>query len=360
MANAERFTTDELRQIETKITGAQEQSMRLELEIFYTIRSTISSMMPRLQATAGALKTLDAILSLSRVARENSFVRPVLCEDGSLTIRDGRHPIVEKMLAAGTFVPNDTVMNLEDQRMQIITGPNMAGKSTYMRQVALIVLMAHMGSFVPASEAVIPLVDNVFTRVGASDDLAGGQSTFMVEMSETAYILRNATEKSLVILDEIGRGTSTYDGMALAQSMLEFIDVTIGAKTMFSTHYHELTSLENSMDGIKNKHVDVYEEDDKITFLYKVKDGKANKSYGIHVASLAKLPQPVIDRAGELLKVFEESKKHRNDQTQMVMVETVPKHLKEIEELLNQVQPDNMTPIEALQFVDMLKKKNTK
>ena len=172
-------------------------------------------------------------------------------------------------------------------------------------------------------------------------------------MTEANNALKNATRDSLIIFDEIGRGTSTYDGMALAQSMLEFIDVTIGANTMFSTHYHELTSLENSMDGIKNKHVDVYEEDDKITFLYKVKDG-------IHVASLAKLPQPVIDRAGELLKVFEESKKHRNDQTQMVMVETVPKHLKEIEELLNQVQPDNMTPIEALQFVDMLKKKNTK
>jgi DNA mismatch repair protein MutS len=182
----------------------------------------------------------------------------------------------------------------------------------------------------------------------------------MVEMTEANNALKNATRDSLIIFDEIGRGTSTYDGMALAQAMLEFIEATIGAKTMFSTHYHELTSLENSMNGVKNKHVDVYEEDDKITFLYKVKNGKANKSYGIHVASLAKLPDPVIERARELLRVFEDSRRHRNDQTQMVMVETVPKHLKEIEELLKQVQPDNMTPIEALQFVDMLKKKNEK
>ena len=236
----------------------------------------------------------------------------------------------------------------------------MGGKSTYMRQCALLVILAQMGCYVPARKASLPIFDAIYTRIGSTDDILAGQSTFMVEMTEANNALKNATRDSLIIFDEIGRGTSTYDGMALAQSMLEFIDVTIGAKTMFSTHYHELTSLENSMNGIRNKHVDVYEEDDKITFLYKVKDGRANKSYGIHVASLAKLPQPVIDRAGELLKVFEESKKHRNDQTQMVMVETVPKHLKEIEELLNQVQPDNMTPIEALQFVDMLKKKNTK
>ncbi|MBQ1521940.1 MAG: DNA mismatch repair protein MutS, partial [Erysipelotrichaceae bacterium] len=201
------------------------------------------------------------------------------------------------------------------------------------------------------------IFDAIYTRIGSTDDILAGQSTFMVEMIEANNALKNATKDSLIIFDEIGRGTSTYDGMALAQSMLEYIDVTIGAKTLFSTHYHELTSLENSMNGIKNKHVDVYEEDDKITFLYKVKDGKANKSYGIHVASLAKLPEGVIERANELLKVFEESKKHRNDQTQIVMIEKVPKQLEEIDELLKQADPNNMTPLEALQFVDMLKKK---
>ena len=371
LANAERFTTDELRQIETKITGAQEQSMRLELEIFYTIRSTISSMMPRLQATAGALKTLDAILSLSRVARENSFVRPVLCEDGSLTIRDGRHPIVEKMLAAGTFVPNDTVMNLEDQRMQIITGPNMAGKSTYMRQVALIVLMAHMGSFVPASEAVIPLVDNVFTRVGASDDLAGGQSTFMVEMSETAYILRNATEKSLVILDEIGRGTSTFDGLSIAWATVEYLcdKKKCGAKTLFATHYHELSELEGTLEGVANYQVSVKEHGEEVIFLRKSIRGGADKSFGVYVARLAGVPHAVVARAQEIEARLEANNINQNTIGKNILEKGTRKNQQqdlfsynrtELIDELSQLDVLSMSPIDALNKLFLLREKARK
>ena len=305
-----------------------------------------------------ALAVIDANFALSEISSNNGYIRPVFNEDRILDIKEGRHPILEKV-GTNQYIPNDIKMD-DKHPVQIITGPNMGGKSTYMRQCALLVVMAQMGCFVPARKANLPVFDAIYTRIGSTDDILAGQSTFMVEMIEANNALKNATKDSLIIFDEIGRGTSTYDGMALAQSMLEYIDLTIGAKTMFSTHYHELTSLENNMNGIKNKHVDVYEEDDKITFLYKVKEGKANKSYGIHVASLAKLPDPVIDRAKELLKVFEDNKKHRNDQTQMVMIEKVPKHLEEIEQLLKQINPDNMTPIEALQFVDMLKKKSEK
>ena len=358
LTTGERYITEQLKEKEDAILHAEERAIRLESELFDELITYIKGYLASLQKLAIALAVIDANFALSEVSSNNGYIRPSFNDNRVLDVKEGRHPILEKV-GTTQYVPNDIHMD-DRYPIQIITGPNMGGKSTYMRQCALLVILAQMGCYVPARKASMPVFDAIYTRIGSTDDILAGQSTFMVEMTEANNALKNATRDSLIIFDEIGRGTSTYDGMALAQSMLEFIDVTIGAKTMFSTHYHELTSLENSMDGIKNKHVDVYEEDDKITFLYKVKDGKANKSYGIHVASLAKLPQPVIDRAGELLKVFEESKKHRNDQTQMVMVETVPKHLKEIEELLNQVQPDNMTPIEALQFVDMLKKKNTK
>lgn len=371
LANAERFTTDELRQIETKITGAQEQSMRLELEIFYAIRSTISSMMPRLQSTAGALKTLDAILSLSRVARENNFVRPMLCDDGSLTIRDGRHPIVEKMLASGTFVPNDTVMNLDDQRMQIITGPNMAGKSTYMRQVALIVLMAHMGSFVPASEAVIPLVDNVFTRIGASDDLAGGQSTFMVEMSETAYILRNATEKSLVVLDEIGRGTSTFDGLSIAWATVEYLcdKKKCGAKTLFATHYHELSELEGTLEGVANYQISVKEHGEEVIFLRKIIRGGADKSFGVYVARLAGVPHAVVARAQEIEARLEANNINQNTIGKNILEKGTRKNQQqdlfnynrtELIDELSQLDVLSMSPIDALNKLFLLREKARK
>ena len=359
LASSERFTTDELRQIESKITGAQEQSTRLELELFYAIRSEIAAAMPRLQGTANALKTLDALLSLARVARESNYVRPTLTDDGTLTIHDGRHPVVERMLSDNLFVPNDTEMNDGNLRMQIITGPNMAGKSTYMRQVALIVLMAHMGSFVPAREAAISLVDNVYTRVGASDDLAGGQSTFMVEMSETAYILRNATARSLVILDEIGRGTSTFDGMSIARSVVEFICENIGCKTLFATHYHELTSMEQDIHGVKNYNIAVKKRGEDITFLRRIVAGPADDSYGIEVAKLAGLPGSVTRRAHAVLRQLEASAPGHSS-TMQLDFETVeaynnPSVPSEVVEKLHNVDIETLTPLEALNFLYELK-----
>lgn len=355
LTTGERYITRRLKEKEDAILHAEERAIRLESELFDQLINDIKGYLTSLQKLAIALAVIDANFALSEISSNNGYIRPSFNEERILDIKEGRHPILEKV-GSLQYVPNDVKMD-DKHPVQIITGPNMGGKSTYMRQAALLVIMAQLGCFVPAKKASMPIFDAIYTRIGSTDDILAGQSTFMVEMIEANNALKNATRDSLIIFDEIGRGTSTYDGMALAQSMLEYIDVTIGAKTLFSTHYHELTSLENSMNGIKNKHVDVYEEDDKITFLYKVKDGKANKSYGIHVASLAKLPEGVIERANELLKVFEESKKHRNDQTQIVMIEKVPKQLEEIDELLKQADPNNMTPLEALQFVDMLKKK---
>ena len=286
LANCERYMTPELKEIEQKIVGAQEQSTRLELQLFTEVREKIAEQIARIQKTAMALKSLDALLSLAKSAIEYHYVRPEMTQDGTLDIVEGRHPVVEQTMSEGGFVPNDTHMNADDCRMCIITGPNMAGKSTYMRQVALIALMAHIGSFVPAKEAKIPVTDRIFTRVGASDDLASGQSTFMVEMSETAYILRNATAKSLVILDEIGRGTSTFDGLAIAWAVVEYLcdKQKSGAKTLFATHYHELSELEGHIDGVQNYCISVKEHGEDVIFLRKIIRGGADKSFGIHVA----------------------------------------------------------------------------
>ena len=283
LANAERFTTEELQKIERKVTGAQEKAARLEIVLFDGIRDEISANMARLQSTALAYKTLDALLSLARVALINHYTRPVITEDGAIDIEEGRHPVVEASMPDQGFVPNDTHLDGDEKRVQIITGPNMAGKSTYMRQVALITLMAHMGSFVPAKSASISLVDGVYTRVGASDDLATGQSTFMVEMSEMAYILRNATNKSLVILDEIGRGTSTFDGLSIAWAAVEYLAdrKKSGAKTLFATHYHELSELEGHLEGVNNFCVSVKEHGEEVIFLRKIVPGGADKSFGI-------------------------------------------------------------------------------
>ena len=314
LANCERYITPELREIEQKIVGAQEQSMRLEMELFVSIREHIATLIEPMQNTALGLKTLDALVSLAKVASHNHYVRPEITEDGELHILDGRHPVVEQTLREGAFVPNDTLMDNDSQRMLIITGPNMAGKSTYMRQVALIVLMAHIGSFVPAREAVIPIVDRIFTRVGASDDLASGQSTFMVEMSEVAYILRNATPKSLVILDEIGRGTSTFDGLSIAWSVVEYLcdKRNAGAKTLFATHYHELSELEGRLDGVQNYCISVKEHGEDVIFLRKIIRGGADKSFGVHVARLAGVPQPVLMRAHEIQARLEVSDINQN------------------------------------------------
>ncbi len=314
LANCERYITPELREIEQKIVGAQEQSVRLEMELFVSIREHILAVIEPMQKTALGLKTLDALVSLAKVAGSNHYARPQITDDGKLSIVDGRHPVVEQTLREGAFVPNDTFMDGDSQRMLIITGPNMAGKSTYMRQVALIVLMAHIGSFVPAREAQIPIVDRIFTRVGASDDLASGQSTFMVEMSEMAYILRNATPRSLVILDEIGRGTSTFDGLSIAWAVVEYLcdKQNAGAKTLFATHYHELSELEGRLEGVQNYCISVKEHGEDVIFLRKIIRGGADKSFGVHVARLAGVPQPVLMRAHEIQARLEVSDINQN------------------------------------------------
>ncbi len=315
LTNCERYITDELKQLEGRILGAQERATSLESILFEQIRKQIASNLERVQTTAKALSVLDVLNSFATVSYANSYVRPNILSNGRLYIKDGRHPVVEALLRDNPFVPNDTDMDMSDSRISVITGPNMAGKSTFMRQVAVIVIMAQMGCFVPAESASISIIDNIFTRVGASDDLAAGQSTFMIEMTELADILKNATKDSLVILDEIGRGTSTFDGMSIARAVLEYIHnkKKIGAKTLFATHYHEMTDLENSLEGIKNYNVAVKRKGDDITFLRKIIRGGCDDSYGIQVAKLAGVPQKVIERAKDILKSLEEGEAVKND-----------------------------------------------
>lgn len=302
LVGSERYTTPELKELEQKILGAEERLTTLEYDIYSGIRDKIGGELVRIQKTAHKIAQIDALASLAYVALHNHYVRPKIRTDGVIRIKNGRHPVVEKMIPNDGFVPNDTQLDNKSKRIAIITGPNMAGKSTYMRQVALIVLMAQIGSFVPADQADIGIVDRIFTRVGASDDLASGQSTFMVEMTEVASILRNATSRSLLILDEIGRGTSTFDGLALAWAIVEYIadKKLIGAKTLFATHYHELTELEGKIDGVNNYCIAVREKGDGIVFLRKIVKGGADKSYGIQVARLAGVPEAVLTRAEEL------------------------------------------------------------
>ena len=304
LANAERYIIPELKELEDTILGAEDKLCALEYELYCEVRNTIAAELTRIQRTAKAVAKLDVIASLALVAERNNYVRPKINEKGVIDIRDGRHPVVEKMIPNDMFIANDTYLDDKKQRISIITGPNMAGKSTYMRQAALIVLMAQLGSFVPASSANIGLVDRIFTRVGASDDLASGQSTFMVEMNEVANILRNATSKSLLILDEIGRGTSTFDGLSIAWAVVEYISNSklLGAKTLFATHYHELTELEGKINNVNNYCIAVKEKGDDIVFLRKIVKGGADKSYGIQVAKLAGVPEPVINRAKEIVE----------------------------------------------------------
>lgn len=309
LANAERFITQELKEMEDKILGAEEKLISLEYNLFVEIRDTIEKEIPRLKQSARIIGALDALSTLAVVAVENDYVKPSINEEGIIEIKEGRHPVVEKVIGKGEFVSNDTFLNQKDNRLLLITGPNMAGKSTYMRQVALITLMAQIGSFVPAKSANISICDKIFTRIGASDDLAGGKSTFMVEMWEVSNILKNATSKSLVLLDEVGRGTSTYDGLSIAWSVIEYISKNnkLKCKTLFATHYHELTKLEGVIEGVKNYSVAVSEIDDNIIFLRKIVEGGADQSYGIEVAKLAGLPQEVINRAKEILATLEDS-----------------------------------------------------
>ena len=305
LVNAERYIVPELKDFENKILSAKEKIEALEYHIFNQIREQIREQIPEIQDTAHALARLDVLASLARAAFMYDYHRPELNERGEIRILDGRHPVVERLLKKEIFVPNNVMLNASDERMVVLTGPNMAGKSTYMRQVALLVLMAQMGSFIPARSADICMVDRIFTRVGASDDLATGQSTFMVEMNEVAQILKYATKNSLIVLDEVGRGTSTYDGMAIARSIMEYIQTKIKAKTLFATHYHELISMENVLEGIKNYSVAIKERGNDIVFLRRIVSGGTDRSYGVHVARLAGLPKKVVDRADEILQEYD-------------------------------------------------------
>ncbi|MGF6365637.1 DNA mismatch repair protein MutS [Aequitasia blattaphilus] len=378
LANAERYIIPELKELEDTILNAEDKLYALEYELFAGIRQTISDEVRRIQKTAGIIATLDVLASLAYVAEKNNYVKPSLNERGIIDIKEGRHPVVEKMIPSGSFVTNDTFLNDKKDRISVITGPNMAGKSTYMRQTALIVLMAQIGSFVPAAKANIGLVDRIFTRVGASDDLASGQSTFMIEMNEVANILRNATGKSLLILDEIGRGTSTFDGLSIAWAVIEHISDSklLGAKTLFATHYHELTELEGKIENVNNYCIAVKEKGDDIVFLRKIVKGGADKSYGIQVAKLAGVPTTVIERAKVIveeldhaditnkIKDIEISGKKRTqkkvyydevDLAQMSLFDTIKDDdvLKEIEEL----EISNLTPLEALNTLFQLQNK---
>ena len=306
LANGERYITEELKTLEDTILGAKEKLVALEYDLFVQVRTQVAEQLVRVQDTAGKIAQLDALRSLGEAAVANHYVKPRFVSDkkGTIEIIKGRHPVVERMMKGEAFIPNDTLLDNREDRIAIITGPNMAGKSTYMRQVAVICLMAQMGSYVPAESARLSVVDRIFTRVGASDDLAGGQSTFMVEMAEVSNILRHATSSSLLILDEIGRGTSTYDGLSIAWAVVEYISdkKTIGAKTLFATHYHELTELEGQLEGVHNYCVAIKESGEDIVFLRKIQRGCGDRSYGIEVAKLAGLPAWVVHRAQEILK----------------------------------------------------------
>jgi len=367
LANCERYVTPELKEMEAKILNADEQIMKLEYELFLEIREFISRHVKRIQETAYNIAVIDAINSLAIAAVKNNYVRPKMNKKGFIKITDGRHPVIERIMKNEMFVPNDTYIDNKEYRMSIITGPNMAGKSTYMRQVALIALMSHIGSFVPAKKAEICIIDKIFTRVGASDDLSQGQSTFMVEMSEVSNILKNATSDSLLILDEIGRGTSTYDGLSIAWSVVEYITKKLKAKTLFATHYHELSELESKLKSVKNYKILIKEEHDEITFLRKITEGSIDRSYGIQVANLANLPEEVIERAKEILIQLEESdinkpfarKKNRvNDNFQVSMFQANPaeneinKKYKELAENIKNIDIENITPMQSFKLLN--------
>lgn len=375
LSNAERYITPELKEMESTILGAEEKVIQLEYEAFCKIRNNISCQIERLQKTSWAVASADVLCSLASVAAENEYTKPKLHDNGIISIKDGRHPVIEKTLSNNMFVPNDTFLDNDENRISIITGPNMAGKSTYMRQVALLVMMAQIGSFIPASRAEIGIVDRIFTRIGASDDLSAGQSTFMVEMSEVANILTNSTKDSLILLDEVGRGTSTYDGLSIAWSVVEYISdkSKVGAKTLFATHYHELTELEGEIDGIKNYCISVKEHNDDIIFLRKIIRGGADQSYGIQVAKIAGLPDEVIKRSREIINKLEENdilkynRKSENNLMKEVSLDISKRECSQLDifsinnsdilDELKNIEVLNITPIEAMNILYRLSMK---
>ena len=367
LAGAERYVTEELKEIEEKILGAKEKLVDVEYDLFCKIREEVAQQVIRIQKTASIISILDVLSSFATVAVNNKYVKPEITQDGVIDIKNGRHAVVEKALKNEQFIPNDSYLNNDADRFLIITGPNMAGKSTYMRQVALITYMAQLGCFVPADSAKISIVDRIFTRIGASDDLAMGQSTFMVEMQELSNILENATKNSLVILDEIGRGTSTYDGLAIAWATVEYIadKEKVGAKTLFATHYHELIELESKIEGVKNYSVEVKEKGDDVIFLRKITPGGADESYGIYVAKLAGIKRSVISRAKEILKYLENvdlakktiDEKRKKITTEEVQVDMFNYKMAEVTSMLEKINLDELTPKDALEVLYKLKEK---
>ncbi|WP_300855393.1 DNA mismatch repair protein MutS [uncultured Clostridium sp.] len=366
LANAERYITEELKVVEEKILGADERLMALEYELFIELRYKVEKQIPRLKNSANIISSLDVLTTLAKVAIDNDYIKPSINNEGIIDIEDGRHPVVEKVIGNGEFISNNTFINKNDNRLLLITGPNMAGKSTYMRQVALITLMAQIGSFVPAKKANISVCDKIFTRIGASDDLAGGKSTFMVEMWEVSNILKNATPNSLVLLDEVGRGTSTYDGLSIAWSVIEYIskNINLKCKTLFATHYHELTELEDKIEGIKNYSIAVKEKGEDIIFLRKIIRGGADESYGIHVARLAGVPKVVTKKADEILRSLERKnivtgkKQEKQDKKQVEgQFDMYHYKLAEIAHEVDKINLNELTPIDALNTLVRIKEK---
>lgn len=355
LSNCERYISPILKEKESLILNAEEKIIELEYSLFTNIRDKIKEYIPKLQEIAKVISEIDVLQSFSTVTEENNYVRPSLTDKKELAILESRHPVVEKVID-GEFVNNDIIMD-ENTNILLITGPNMAGKSTYMRQLAITVIMAQIGCFVPASKASMPVFDAIFTRIGASDDLVSGESTFMVEMNEANYAISNATKNSLILFDELGRGTATFDGMALAQSIIEYIHNIVKAKTLFSTHYHELTDLEENLKNLRNIHVSAYEDSGNIVFLHKIKKGSVDKSYGIHVAKLAGLPDALIKRADSILKVYEkhEQKRDLRIQEALPIEDLIPAKKSRIEEMVEKLDPLTMTPLEAMNMLYQLK-----
>ncbi len=356
LSNCERYISPILKEKENLILNAEEKIIDLEYQLFVEIRDKVKEYIPRLQSISKVISEIDCLQAFANVSSSNNYVRPKLVDERVIKLIEDRHPVVEQVIDS-EYVPNDIIMD-SNTNILLITGPNMAGKSTYMRQLAITVIMAQIGCFVPASEATLPIFDAIFTRIGASDDLVSGESTFMVEMNEANNAISNATSNSLVLFDELGRGTATFDGMALAQSIIEYIHDNIKCKTLFSTHYHELTDLENNLKNLKNIHVSAVEDDGNITFLHKIKNGSIDKSYGIHVAKLANLPDSLIKRANQILNVYENKEKKRD----VIIQEALPlddliKEESEIEKELKKINPLEMTPLEAINFLYELKQK---
>ena len=358
LTNCERYISPELKEKESMILNAEENIIDLEYKLFCDIKNKVKENVPKLNITADNLSELDALVSLSVCSEEYNLVRPIITDEHSINIKNGRHPVVE-VVSKEEYVPNDCIL-VDGTNTLLITGPNMSGKSTFMRQLAIIVILAQMGSFVPCDQATLPVIDKIFTRIGASDDLVSGESTFMVEMKEARNAIANATENSLILFDELGRGTATYDGMSLAQAILEYISTNIKSFTLFSTHYHELTRLDKKYKNIKNVHVSAIENGNEITFLHKVKNGAVDKSYGIHVARLAKMPEKLLDRAEEILNEYETSAKKKNPEEKIQLAMDLEPNVKKddiIKETLEKIDVLNTTPIEALNILFDLKQK---